>query len=312
MAGSSSRELRSAYVAEVTPGTTPATPAFKTLAVPAMVMATPKTVTSKTLQAGGAVQGQAVAGIEVSGSMAGPLIYGSYDDILETLLQGAWATNVLKNAKLQKTVTVENAIPAGVGGTNTMMRFRGVQALAGTITAAANEEVGFSFDLRGMGSDAATTTAITGATYTDPTGLIPLASGVDVGTIAFDGYTLDCMSRVEVSFAHEGREDQYKLGTNDLCGITRGALIPTITARVFVEDDFLAIYNAVRANHATFSVTIPLGSVSGSKYTMLFPKCAFASADLDFGSDTAMQTVVIQPQYNSATSCVVQITRAVA
>jgi len=313
MAGSSSSELRSAYIAETTAGTTPSTPAFITLDAPALLKATPKIVESKSLVVQGARASQAVGGIAVSGTLAGPMIYGNYDALFETLLQGAWSTNVLKDAKTVKTVTIENTIPAGAGGTATMLRYRGVQAVGGTITAAAGEEIGISLDLRGMGSDTGTTTAITGATYSDPSDVIPLTAGVDVGTITAAGYTLDCFSRVEVQFTFDGREDQPKIASNDLCGITRGALVPVINARVFVESNFLAIYNAARANHTAFAVSIPLGSVSGSKYTLDFPQCAFAAGDLDFSGANAMQDVVIYPQYDQTTNnCVVKITRAVA
>ena len=313
MAGAASNQLRSAYVAETTAGTIPSTPAFVMLDNPALMRATPTIIESKTLVAKGARGSQSVGGIEVSGSMSGPMIYGNFDTLLESLLQGAWSTNVLKDGKTLKTLTIENTIPAGAGGTNTMMRYRGVQAVGGTITAKSREDVHISLDLRGMGSDIATTTAITGATYTAPSNLVPLASGVDVGTITMAGYTLDCISEVEMQFTYEGREDQPKVGSNDLCGITAGALVPVIRARIYVDANFLAIYNAARANHTAFAVSIPLGSVSGSKYTVDFPLCAFASADLDFGAANAMHDVVINPLYDDATNdSVVKITRAVA
>jgi hypothetical protein len=313
MTGSASSQLRSAYVAETTAGTIPATPGFTTLADAALITATPEIIEQRTLPALGARSGQAVGGITVSGTMGGKLVYGNLDPILETLLQGAWATNVLKDGKTVKTVAIENTIPAGVGGTSTMMRYRGVQAVGGSLVLASREEIGYSLDLRGMGSDAATTTAIAGASYSDPTNVTPLASGVDVGTVVFNGYTLDCMARAEIQFAFEGREDQPKLASNDLCGIARGAFLPVITARIYVESNFLAIYNAARANHTAFSVTFPLGSVSGSKYTLEFPQCAFASGNLDFSGANAIQEVVINPQYDATTEdCVVKITRAVA
>jgi len=312
MAGTSSNQLRSAYVAETTAGTTVSTPGFTTSQVPILINATPQISESKTLVAKGARAAQSVMGREVAGSMAGPLIYGSYDAWLETLLQGAWATNVLKDGKSVKAMTVENTIAAGEGGTNTMMRYRGVQAVGGSISANSREAINFSLDLRGMGSDAATTTAITGATYSNPTAKTPLVAGLDVGSVTIAGYTVDCIMRAEMKFAYESRDDQPKLGTYDLCGITRGALVPTVSLRMYVESNFMAIFNAARANHTAFAVTIPLGSVSGSKYTVSFPSCSFAAGTLDFGSADAMHDVVINPMYDTTEACVVKITRAVA
>lgn len=312
MTGTASNQLRSAWIAEATAGTIPSTPAFTTSDVAISMTATPSIIESKTMHAGGARSGVAVGGIAVAGSMSGSMIYGNYDTFLETLLQGAWSTNVLKDGKSVKTVSVENTLPAGAGGTNTMMRFRGVQATSGNITLASNADVQFSFDLVGMGSDDATTTAITGATYTDPTNTTPLASGIDVGTIVYDGYTLDCFETSTIDLSYENRDAQNKIGSLDLCGVTRGAFVPMITARAYVDANFLAIYNASRANHSTFSVTYPLGSVSGSKYTLVFPRCSFTGGNIDVGGASAMQDIQIMPQYDTTEDCVLKITRAVS
>ena len=203
MTGSASNQLRSAYVAEVTAGTTPSSPSFSTTDVPILMNATPAIYESKTLIAGGARGGVGVSGLDVSGTLSGTFIYGNYDIWLETLLQAAWASNVIKDAKAIKTVTVENAIPAGVGGTLTMMRYRGVQATGGSITLSSDADVQFSLDVQGIGSDVGTTSAIGSSSYTNPTNKIPLTSGIDVGTIAYNGYTLNCMESSTINFAYE-------------------------------------------------------------------------------------------------------------
>jgi len=312
MAGTASSQIRSAYVAEVTPGTIPATPGFTTLHRPAMMQAAAQPEFGRSLVSGGARLGHAVNGIAVSGTLESPLIYGVYDALIATLLQGAWATNVMKDGKAHATVAVENTMPAGAGGTATMLRFRGVEALTGTLTLASGAAAALSLTLGGMGSDASATTAISGATYTDPTEADPLSSGVDVGTITMAGYTLDCMERAEISFAYEGRDAQPRISSNDLCGYTRGDLLPVITARFYVEANFAAIYNASRERHSAFAVSFPIGSISGEKYTITFPSCYFGPAEIDLSGASAMQSIQIMPAYDTVTDCVVQITRAVA
>lgn len=313
MAGAASSQLRSAYVAESTPGTIPATPGFTTLHSPARMSAMAEFIDGRSLVSKGARLGHAVAGIPVTGSLEGQMIYGVYDDFLATLMQGAWSSDVLKDGKAVSTVAVENAIPAGAAGTLTMMRFRGVEATGGTINLRSRQAAQLSLTLLGMGSDDATTTAITGATYTDPTEADPLSSGVDVGTIAFDGYTLDCMEALEIGFTFEGRDPQAKIASNDTCGTLRGDFLPTLSARIFVEANFLAIYNAARARQTLFSVTVPLGSVTGEKYTLEFPACHFGGTMIDTTAAGAFHTVPIVPTYDTATEdCVLKITRAVA
>lgn len=312
MAGTASSSIRSAYIAETTPGTTPATPGFTTLHRPAIMKAEPQIIEGRSLVAKGARLGQGYTGLDVTGTLESPLIYGVYDAFLATLLQGAWSSDVLTDGKAQTAVSVENTMPAGVGGTSTMLRFRGVEALSGTLTLQARQAAQLSLTLAGRGSDAATTTAITGATYTDPTEADPLSSGEDVGTVTFDGYTLDCMESLEVSFAYENRDLQPKISSNDLCGITRGDFLPVLTSRVYMEANFMAIYNAARARHASFEVTVPLGSVTGEKYELVFPACHFGATEIDTSGANVMQVVQILPEYSTSDGYVLQVTRAVS
>ena len=315
MTGIASNQLRSAFVAETTAGTTPSTPSFTNSDVPINMTAVPNIVEHRSLAAKGEAVETAIAGIDVTGNMSGPMIYGAYDDFFESLLQGTWSSNVLKSGKDTQSLTIENAIAAGAGGTNTMMRYQGVEATGGSITLTSNADATFAFDLIGMGSSDTTTSAITGATYTDQSERTPLTCGVDVGTIAFNGYTLDAFESATINFNYEGREAQNKLSnafTKD--GITKGALLPEITARVYVDSNFASLYNAARdTDHSQFSVTFPLGSVSGSKYTLVFPKCKFVTANLDFSGTNAMQDITIRAMYDEATEdASVKLTRAVS
>ena len=149
-------------------------------------------------------------------------------------------------------------------------------------------------------------------TYTDPSEADPLSSGDDIGTITFNGYTLDCMQSLEIDFTFENRDGQPKISSNDLCGVNRGDFLPALTANMYVEENFLAIYNAARARHTAFAVTIPIGSVSGEKYTMEFPSCRFGSSAIDQSGAAVMQRVPILPQYDETEAAVIKITRGVS
>lgn len=312
MAGTASSSVRSAYVAEATAGTIPASPGFTTMHRPAIMSAPAEVLSGRSLVAKGARMGHAVQAIPVSGTLDSPLIYGVYDTWLETLLQGAWSANVLKDAQAVKTVAVENTMAAGVGGTSTMLRYRGVEAIGGKLALASNAPANLSLTLAGRGSDVGTTTALSSSTYTNPTEADPLSSGTDVGTITAAGYTLDCFAALDIDFAFEGRDTQPKIASDDLCGIARGSFLPVLTAKIYVEANFLAIYNAARARHSAFAVAVPLGSVTGEKYTLSFPVCKFGAVDIDQSGANLLQTVQILPQYDTSSSCVLSITRAVA
>jgi len=312
MAGTAQNNLRSAFVAETAAGTTPSTPGFTTSHDPILMVAKPEMFEQPSLTVGGALAGVGIKSIPVTGSIAGALTYGSLDDWFATLMQGAWATNVLKDGKTSSYKTVENRFTAGAGGTNTMLRYRGVQAIGGKLSLGNNQEAQFSLDLLGMGSDDATTTAITGASYTDPTNAVPLTSGIDVGAITLAGYSPGGFQSAEIDFVFDGRTPQTLVTGLDTGGTTLGAFRPKITAKALVDANFAAIYTAARAAQTAFAVTFNIGSVSGSKYTIAFPKCHFGGGDIDFSGTDLLQNIDMIPIYDSSSSAVMTMTRAVA
>lgn len=312
MAGAATNTVRSAFVAETTTAVIPTNPAFQTLHGGANLSSEAQTIESRSRSTGGARSGVAYIGSDNEGTLEAPLIYGVYDDWLATLLQGTWASNVLKDGKARSTLTVENAVPAGAGGTLTYLRFRGVEAQGGSLNLAARQEAALSMQLFADGSDDGTTIALTGATYADPGNAVPLTSGADVAGITFDGYTLDCMQSLEVQFAFENRDQQDRIGSDDKCGMSRGDCLPVLNANMYVEANFLAIYNASRGPHDSFSVSIPIGQVTGEKYLIEFPSCRFGSTAIDQSGANVMQRVQILPQYDDTEACVIKVTRAIS
>jgi hypothetical protein len=312
MSGTAQNNLRSASVVEVTPGTIPGTPGFTTSHDPILMSAKPEVFEQSSLTAGGALTGVGIKSIAVTGEMSGALTYGTMDDWLATLLQGAWSTDVLEDAKAILTRSVENTMTAGAGGTSTMLRYRGVQAVSGKLSFSNDAEVQYQLSFVGMGSDIGTTSAIAGATYSDPANSIPLTSGIDVGAITMAGYTPGGLQSAEINFDFEGRNPQFLTTGLDTAGTTIGAFRPKISAKALIDTGFMAIYNASRAAQTVFAVTFNIGSVSGSKYTILFPDCVFGAADLDLTGAELMQDVEIIPLYDTGNSSVVTITRAVS
>jgi len=314
MSGPSSNQLRSAYIAEATVATIPATPGFTTAADGFMLNAGAVPSVQRSLAALGAREAVTPQTLPVTGRKQGKFVYGREDAILETLLQGAWAANVLKDAKTIKTIAVENTIPAGAGGTNTMMRYRGVQAVGGSLIMEAGQDITYNWDLRGIGSDDASTSAISGATYSDPTVDYPMVAGFDVSLLSVAGGTLDAVQRCEIMFNYEDRSDQPAVGNSfDLSGITPGAFLPQIKLRVYVDANFLAIYNAARAEDESFACDINLGRTAASKYTIDFPECYFGPTNLDFNTAEGFHDITVLPVYDGTTeNCVCKITRAVS
>lgn len=313
MAGAGNIERQDAFVVESTVGTTPATPAFTRMSFDTLKMeATPRTSESFPSYAKGQRGDVTRHGFGVTGQGKGPLLYGEYDTLLESLFQASWATNVLLNGYSQTAVTVEQSIPQGAGGALQYMRFLGVEASTARLTLQAGSDASVEFDFIGLGSEDATASAIAGATYANPTNTNVLGSGADIGTITMSGFTLDCMKSCVIDFGVADKEDQPKLSSNDACGVSRGVMRPTITGEFYVEDEFIDIYNAARAG-TEFALVIPIGSVTGEKYSISFPACEFVAAPLDVSdSGPAFQPFTIMPKYHAATGGTCQVTRAIA
>lgn len=312
MAGTASSQLRSAFVVETVPGTTPATPAFKTLHTPALFTGEVQRFHQSSLVAGGADIGDAATTKPAVGKISNaPIVAALYDPILESLLQATFSTNVLLDGKARQTMSFENMIPAGIGGAATMMRYVGVEAVAGVIQADARGKVTFSADLIGMASADATTTAITGATYTDPVNNDPFASNGDLGAVTFAGFTLDGIASLTINLTYTGRDIQPVIGGDILAGIARGALTPTITLKCYADSNFMAAYNAARVSNQTAAkLTVNLGSVTGKKYRFEFWNCYTDAAPMDFSGNNAFVTITLNPAYSQANTGVLTLTRA--
>jgi hypothetical protein len=253
-------------------------------------------------------------GIAVEGSMQSKILYGELDTFLASLFQDDWAADVITNGSGdQIAVTIEKSIPQGVGGALAYTRFKGVEASGGSISLTAGEDASIAFDLIGFASEDATATAISGATYAEPANTNVLGSGSDIGTITMSGLgTLDCMRTLEINWNVAEKEEQLKISSDDGCGITRGVLLPELTGEFFIEDNFITIYNASRLG-TDFALVIPIGSVTGEKYSISFPSCEFVESPLVTGpTGPAFQTFKILPKYDSGISGTCRITRAIS
>jgi len=313
MAGAASNSVRSAYVAETVSGTIPATPGFVTSDDLINVRAVPILSEQSSQRVGGARSGHGVQGLDVTGTREGAVIYGVDDLWLESLLQGSWTADVLKDAKELHTLAIENAVPRGQGGAYDYHRYRGVEAIAATYTMQARSDVMRSMDLLGIGADDVTATAVAGATYADPTETDVMTTGTEIGSLTIGAHVLPCIFSLEVELAFDSRQGQPRIQTNDLCGVTRGAFKPIIRARLYVENAAAGdIMNASRTTHTAFAVSFTMGSIAGKKYTWEFPTCHFGTGTLELDQPDAFVDVEILPEYDTTEGSVVKITRAVA
>lgn len=104
------------YVAEVTPGTTPTSPAFKELRITSSGMRfNPERKTSNELRSDRQVVDQILTGLAAEGPLGGELSFSAYDDLIEAALQGTWS----KKAERDNNGTADSVI-TDIATTNTV------------------------------------------------------------------------------------------------------------------------------------------------------------------------------------------------
>jgi len=313
MAGASGSEVVWSSVVETVSGTTPATPAFTTSPFENINISAPPNIREDRNSASGRRRsGIARSGVTITGTAAGKMIYGVYDDFWASLLQSAWAADVLVDSVSGLTsFTFEQQAPQGAGGTLAQLRYRGIEFSAAEIVLTADEDAAVSFDITGTGKDPSSETLIAGATYTPPSNDKVLGSGSDVGFVTIGALTVPCIRDLTMRFNMAEKDRQPRISSDDLCGVRRGALLPELTGTFYMEDGFREIYDAADTGDE-YAVTVPIGALTGEKYEFLFPRCQIVQADIEQSDADLFQPFTIMPLYDAGINGMVQITRAIA
>ena len=301
--------IRMAYIAEVTAGTTPATPAFQVLRVTGESLVSSKqTVQSQEIRADKNVADLVKTGFSVGGTLNSEFSDATFEDLMESVMRSTWSTDELINGITPKSFTFEKTMEAG--GTDVYTRYRGCYVDSMTIAAQARSIVEINMDIMGLGIDDAATTIVSGATYTAATTSEVMPAGTHVGTITVAGATLPAIHGFSLTIASNNRE-QMQIASDDLAGVALGQCIVTGTLNLYFDSE--DEYNLI-VNHTSAAINIPLGSATGEKYTITMPICKLMSGDpiaSGNGNDVAFD-VEFQAQYDSGISGTVEINRNVA
>lgn len=305
----SGSDVRYAIVPETAFAVTPAAPAFQLLRVTSGGLRTNKTTSvSDEINADGNVKDETLVGLDVSGAYNFELSYGSFDMLLEAALMGAWAGDVLKNARLPHSFTIEETVPLSVG--SSYSRFRGLEVSGFNLSLTAQEKITGSFDLSGHSEtlDAAT---LTDATYAPANDEPVLSTSADVGALTVTGVAgpIDLKS-LSLKVANNLRARPV-VGSPYSLRKGRGRCDVTVTLEAYFETN--ALYQQVLA-HGLGALSLTIGAASGKKYTITIPKLRFLDGQRTTGGNTddVMVSIPCRGILDSTSGCSIQITRAVA
>lgn len=302
-------QTRLAYTMETVPGTIPATPTWKTARyVSESITLEKQTISSEEVRPDRNRSDVTDVGRQVSGAVNTLLSYGAFDDWLTALFCADWSTNLLKNANTVKTLAFEKTFELGV--TDVFTRYRGVRMNTLDLQLNAKQNVTANWGVMGIGSPAADTAIITGATYTDAPTEPVLNAGLNVGSLAIAGITatpkIQALSlrinnniyAVDVVGAYETYD--FGLGLFDVSG--------SFTALFENKDLFDAI-----VNHSDLSLSFTIGAATTKKYTFTVPKLkATNGSPVGPGNGRAVvMEVPFQALIDTTLGATLSVTRAV-
>jgi len=294
-------QLQVAYIAETVFKTTPATPAGKllrfltfTLAADANYLANPELRTDRQKAAGR--RGALVA----KGELSGVLSFGTYDDLLEAALGGAWTTNVLKIGTVRKSFTFEKLFRV-----NTLSYpFRGVVVDSFELSGKADANVEAKFSLIGASVAnegtatiwTSTTPASTGTVLTTWDGAVK-KGGATLGTVV--GWTLK---------GNNSYQEAKVCGSADLYDLAQGTC--QITGSLELYFDSSALYTDFRME-TDLALQIVIGNGINNTYQIDLSKVRITK----FGTPSSgegMTTVSVEfESFTDLTNTACKITRIV-
>ena len=305
-----SANKQTAIIAEVTQGTTPATPAFKVLR-DIRVSGSPNRPAARSPER----RSDRMAANMTSGLFTFPKTIElpwvrdeGLDLLWESALCGAWATNVLKNGSTTKSFTLEEKHEGGA--TDPYRRLAGCVVDSTSISFRNGQPGTISFGIQAMAATAATT-AIASSTYAAPT------PGYDPSTPA-DIVVNDCFSisaakvmSLDLTISNNMRT-QHAFGSNSPFGIGLGLF--DVTGRVQIYFSQSSDYSTFMTRQSGLDLSLTIGATSNFKDTLLLPKCDVFNPDVDDPGATGdhMVTLNFMARYDASDAAAIKLTRLVA
>ena len=297
------------FIAETTPGATPATPVFtKTRSTGGQgIKFNQQFVTSNEIRADRNIADRVRVSRNTSVDYDFELSYGTFDAFLEGLLQNTWLTNVLENGITPKYFTIEEIYE--LGATDEYKRAAGVAVNTMSLAVQANSIVTGSVGMIGFGTPTVAQAIITGATYTDVNDNPILSASTNFASFAVTGLTSPKVQSLNLSINNNLRE-QPVAGSIDGVGIGSGQFDVTGDMTLYFENsDALDIFLADTATDLAFS----LGGASDLKYDFSLPRIKVLDESMP-KTNTADLPITLQfgATYDSADGHTLEITRTPA
>ena len=292
------------YVPEVAFGVTPATPAWKAIRHTGTTLGLSKeTLQSEELRSDRQIADYRHGAYTIGGDINFELSFGSFDDLLEAVLCGTWAVDVLKAGTVRRSFSLERLFGDMLAADNPYHRFTGVEFNSLQLAINANAMVTGSFGVVGSNMSTASV-AVTGATYAAASTTSPLDSFT--GTLTESGQPIAVITEIQLKLEN-GLEPRYVVGSKQSLrpSIGRSNCSGQITA-YFENGTLLDKF----INETSSAIEFDLPDGAGNTYSFLLPRVKYNGGQPDVaGEGPITLSMPFQALLDPVTGTNLQITR---
>lgn len=290
-AGASASEVRLALVEETAWGVTPANPSFTlTRMTSESLMPAKTTVRSNEIRPDRNVTDETMVGRMVSGNIGFELSYGTFDNILESLMFADWNTNVIKNgAGAGTSFSAERRVALPAGGYD-YHRFTGLVANTLSLNVAAGAIVTGEFGMMGKFGGRGGS-VISGASYAQASDSRVLNAANHFASLDIDGVSpMPRIRSLSLNITNNLRR-QDEIGNLDAAGMAPGRFEVTGSIEAYFESGTL--FQAF-LDHQDLALSFMIGDQSGERYRFTLPTIVLSGepgANATANDDDLMQTL---------------------
>lgn len=309
---SSGAKRRVAYIAEVTPGTTPATPAFTVLPVTGGNLSASKTTgLIKPVYSDRFHRDAPQSGQGAGGSYDFALAYGQFEDIfLSAMFSSGWSTDVAKDGSTRNFMTFEETEQVASSTFNYHRFLMGiVDSLSLDITS--GKEITGNFSVWAQKASTPATSIIASATYNAPTANPVMSAGVSPASLSLAGLTTPLVRSLKLNLKNNIRS---RMVIDSLYSAEPGEGLMEITGSAEIYVDSAAAMTAILAHTGSVACAVTLGNATNKHYTINLPNIQLGDGRRSIsGPDSdGMITMPFTALYSSGSGAQMVLTRAVA
>ena len=297
-----------AYATESTFGTAPTT-GYKLLRFTSESIEHSKvTNNSQEIRSDGNIPDITEMSSENTGSLDFELSYGTFDDLLESVLLGSWSSDVLKNGRTPKSFTLEKHY-GGTGITKPYHLFKGMSVNTLNLTMPAGGFVTGSFGFTGTNVEA-NTARKQSAAYTAATTTRVMTGVENVSSITDSGTAVARVMNASVSVSNNSRTRPV-LGSTVTESIGYGYVEVTGNLSLYFKDG--GLYDKF-INQTDSALAFTLLDADTNQYIITLPKVKYISGPINAsGVNTdVMAEIGFSAFYDSSSAASISIARDTA